>query len=137
MTLPPFVRSYEHWAPVVARVVFGAMFLMGASYKIPGTEGFLVESGMTAAAGIPFATVAVFLAFVLEVVAGIALVIGWQARRAGFVLAVFTLALAFIFYGNLADPMVMGQFVSHLGLVAGLLYVSVYGARHAAVRKDS
>lgn len=137
MTLPPFSRSYENWAPVVARVVFGALFLMGASFKIPGTEGFLMETGMAAAMGVPFATVAVFLAFVLEVVAGLALIIGWQARRAAFVLAVFTLALAFIFYGNVSDPMVMGQFVSHLGLVAGLLYISVYGARHAAVRKDS
>jgi putative oxidoreductase len=137
MNLPPFSRSYEQWAPVAARVIFGALFLMGASFKIPGTEGFLMEVGMTAAVGVPFATVAVFLAFLLEVVAGVALIIGWQARRAGFVLALFTLALAFIFYGNLSDPMIMGQFISHLGLVAGLLYVSVYGARYAAVKKDS
>lgn len=137
MHLPPYSRAYENWAPVLGRVILGGLFLMGASMKIPGTEGFVMEAGMTAAAGFPFATVAVFLAFVLEVLGGLALIVGFQARRAALLLALFTLLLAFVFYRDFSDPMIMGQFVSHLGLIAGLLFVSVYGARHAAVSKDA
>lgn len=128
---------YEKWAPVVGRVIFGLAFLLGAAFKIPGTAGFVMETGQAAAAGVPFAMVAVFLAFILELVAGLALVLGWRAREAAFVLAPYTLLLALIFYHNISDPMVMGMFVSHLVFVAGLLYVSVYGAQRVAVRKDA
>lgn len=129
-------RAYETWIPVVARIIFGLQFLMGAAFKIPGTAGFLMETQQTAAAGVPFAMVAVFLAFIVEVVAGLMLVFGWRAREAAFVLAPYTLLLGAIFYHDFSDPMIMGAFISHLSMVAGLLYVSVYGAQHKAMRKD-
>ncbi|MDB5189900.1 MAG: DoxX family protein [Parcubacteria group bacterium] len=131
-----YSRAYERWAPLVARVLLGGTFLMGAAFKIPGTQGFVMESGMAAAMGLPHASIFVTLAFVVEVVAGISLIIGWHARAAALVLAAFTLALALIFYTNFSDQMVMGEFISHLGLIAGLLYVSVYGAQTIAVRRD-
>ena len=136
MSIYPYSNSYEKWAPFVARLVFGFQFLLGAWFKVPGTAGFTAEAGMTAAAGVPFATVMVALAFLLEVVCGVALIIGWHTRRAAFVLAIFTLALAFIFYRNITDIQTMGMFVSHLGFVAGLLYVSVYGAKSVAISRD-
>ena len=134
MTLPYQTRAYETWAPFVARVLFAGAFLMGAAFKIPGTEGFGMEAAMTAAAGFPFATVAVFLAFLLEVVGGIALLIGWKTRLFAFILALFVALLAVVFYRDFSDPMTMGMFVSHLTFIAGLLYVSVYGAQHVAVK---
>jgi uncharacterized membrane protein YphA (DoxX/SURF4 family) len=138
MTLP-FLRSraYESWAPFLARVIFGIQFLMGAAFKIPGTAGFTAEAGMTAAAGVPFATAAVFVAFVLEVVAGICLIVGFKVRETGFVLAVFVAILTAVFYRNVADQMTMGMMMSHLAFIAGLLYVSVYGARSMAFKKDA
>ena len=136
MKLPHFSRSYQQFAPLVARVIFGGMFLMGAAFKIPGTAPFLGEVGMSAAQGLPFAMIFVALAFLLEVVCGIAVIVGWHTRHAAFVLAVFTAALTFIFHSDFADMNSIGQFVSHLGLIAGLLYVSVYGAQSFAVSKD-
>jgi putative oxidoreductase len=136
MALPHFSRPYETWAPFVARLLFGFQFLLGAFFKIPGTPGFAGEVAMSAQMGLPFATYFVALAFLLEVVCGVALIIGWHTRHAAMVLAVFTLALAVIFYSNLSDLMTMGMFVSHLGFIAGLLYVSVYGAQKVAVMKD-
>ncbi|HEV7121723.1 MAG TPA: DoxX family protein [Candidatus Paceibacterota bacterium] len=136
MIHPYRARAYEVWAPVIARVVFGLQFLLGAAFKIPGTAFFSGEVAQTAAAGVPFATVLVFLAFIIEVVCGLMLVFGWHARKAAFVLAPYTLILALVFYRNIADVNIMGEFISHLAFIAGLLYVSVYGAQHAAVRKD-
>lgn len=136
MIEPYRARAYEKWAPVIARIAFGLQFLLGAAFKIPGTPMFGMEVAQTAAAGVPLATVAVLLAFILEAAAGLMLVFGWHARKAAFVLAPYVLLLALIFYRNIADPMIMGEFVSHLAFIAGLLYVSVYGAQHFAVRKD-
>lgn len=134
MTLPHLTPAYERFAPVVARVLFGLIFLQGAFYKIPGTEMFSLQVAASEAAGIPFAAIAVTLAFVLEVVAGLALVIGWKTRTAAAALVVFVALIAFFFGRNLADQMQMMTFFSCLQLIAGLLYVSVYGAQHLAVK---
>lgn len=134
MALPHQTRAYETWAPVIGRILIAGAFLMGAAFKIPGTEGFTNEVAMSVAAGIPFATVAVFLAFILEVVAGVSLIIGWNTRLMAFLLTLFTLLLIFFFYRDISDPMKMGMLVSHLNLIAGLLYISVYGAQRMAVK---
>jgi putative oxidoreductase len=127
---------YENWAPVVARVVFGLVFLMSAFYKIPGTETFTMQVGMSADAGIPFATLAVGLAFVLEVVGGIALIAGWHTRMAAAALAAFVVLIALFFFRDWSDQTIMGNFISCMTQAAGLLYVSVYGARHFAYAPD-
>lgn len=132
----PHTRWWEVGAPVVARIIIGGQFLMGAMYKIPGSQGFTMEVGQSAAMGMSYASLYVTIAFALEVVCALAIILGWHARAAACVLAFFTLALAIIFYGNLSDPMTMGMFVSHMGLIAGLLFISVYGAKNFAVRKD-
>ncbi len=134
MALPFQTRAYETWAPVIGRVLIAGAFLMGAAFKIPGTSGFTNEVAMSAAAGIPFAMVAVFLAFILEVVAGVSLIIGWNTRLMAFLLMLFTLVLIFFFYRDISDPMKIGMLVSHLNLVAGLFYMSVYGAQKIAVK---
>jgi putative oxidoreductase len=145
-------RLYGIWAPFIARLFFGFQFLLGAAFKIPGTTGFAMEVTQTASAGVPFANVAVFLAFVLEVLGGLMLIVGFRARLAAFLLAGFTAILAFVFYrggfgvlvtlisgGVVSDPsdyMTMGMFVSHLAFIAGLLFVSVYGAKSLALKRD-
>ena len=132
-----YSRAYEIWVPTIVRVVFGLIFLMSAYFKIPGSESFHMQVEMSGAVGIPFPLIAVILAFVLEVVAGIALVIGWQTRTAALALAVFVMLIAVFFYRNWSDQAVFGLFMSCITQAGGLLYLSVYGARHIAVAKDA
>lgn len=134
MTLPFQARAYEKWAPFLGRVLFAALFLMAASGKIPGTPMYAMEVGMTAAAGVPFPEIAVFLALIVEGVGGLMLLFGWNARLAAFVLGLLTALLTAVFHMSFAGPAEIGQFISHLGLIAGLLYVSVYGAQSVAVK---
>ncbi len=134
MALPFQARAYETWAPVIGRVLLAVGFLIGAFFKIPGTEGYTMEVGMAAAVGIPFAAVAVFLAFILEIVASIAIIIGWKTRLFAFLLMLFTILVTALFHMTFADPMAFGMFVSHLSLIGGLLYLSVYGAQSMAVK---
>lgn len=137
MALPHYSHIYENWAPVLARLLFGLLFLHAAYYKIPGTETFLSEVNTTAQAGVPFAEVAVILALFLELIGGIALVIGWQTRTVAITLALFVLVLNLVFFRDFSDQLQLVFFMSNLGLIAGLLYVSVYGARYAAVDNDA
>jgi putative oxidoreductase len=134
MQIPPYSPAFERWAPAVARFIFGAQFVIGAFFKIIWHSG---EVAQTAAVGVPFPEVAVWLAFILEVGAALCLILGWRVRQVALILAAYVLLLAFLFYRNVADPMIMGQFISHLGFIAGLLYVSVYGAQQVALSPDS
>jgi putative oxidoreductase len=127
-------RAYETWAPFVARVILAFQFGLAALFKILMHAG---EVAQTAMVGVPFPEVAVWLAFVLEVAGAVCLIVGYRVRLVAAVLAPYVLLLAVLFYHNFSDPMIMGMFVSHLGLIAALLYVSVYGAQRIAVRKDS
>ena len=128
---------YEHWVPIVARTIFGLSFLMSAYYKLPGSESFAMQVGMSEAAGIPFAYFAVLLAFALELVGGLALIIGWHTRIFSFLLAGFVMLIALFFFRDWSDQQTMGNFISCCIEAAGLGYISVYGARHFAIRKDS
>lgn len=130
------IATFNVWAPVVARFAFAFVFLNSAWYKIPGSEFFAFQVETSAAAGIPFPTAAVLLAFVLEVVAAIMLIIGWYTRVAALALIVFVALIAAFFVRDFTDQMQMMTFFSCLQLIAGLLYVAVYGAKHVAVRKD-
>lgn len=135
MTLPHLTPQYERWAPFIARLIFGAAFLLSAFYKFPGSDSFNMQVGMTAEAGLPLASLLVTLAFILEIVAAIALIIGWHARTAAAALGVFILIIAFVFFRDVSDPAQFPMFMTCLELTAGLIYVSVYGAQSVAVKK--
>ncbi len=126
--------TYEKWAPVVARILLGLYFFHASVYKIPTTESFDMVVQSAAAVGLPFPTVAVFLAFILEFFGGIALLAGYHARHVAVLLAGFLVVIALFFYRNIADPMQMGMFLNCIAVAAGLLYVSVYGAQNAAIK---
>ncbi|MDR3559369.1 MAG: DoxX family protein [Candidatus Pacebacteria bacterium] len=136
MSYTPFSKTYENWAPVVGRIFIASVFLAGAWFKIPGTAGFSMEAGFTAAAGVPLAGIAVFLAFLLEVISGAALIIGWKTRPVAFILVLYIILLTLIFHLHFGTPQDIGMFIEHLALIGGLLYISVLGAPFAAVTKD-
>ncbi|MEK7639346.1 MAG: DoxX family protein [Patescibacteria group bacterium] len=136
MKLFYFSPAYENWAPTVVRIFFGFLFLMSAYYKIPGTATFSAQVEMSGAVGIPLPFIAVILAFILEIVAGVALIIGWHTRTAAIVLAAFVVLIILFFYRDWTDQANFASFMSGLAEAAGLIYISVYGAQHAAVAKD-
>lgn len=119
-----FFNIYERWASVIGRILLALVFLSGAYFKIPGTNMFRSEVGFTAAAGVPLPFVAVILAFFLEIIAAILLIIRRTTRITAFVLVLYTILLTFLFHFSFKNPQDIGMFISHLGLIGGLLYVS-------------
>jgi putative oxidoreductase len=107
-------------------------FAVAAYFKLTMFSGQVAE---TAAVGVPFASLAVALALLLEIVAVASLITGWQLRAVAFVLAPYIMLLAVIFYHNWSDMQMFGMFVSHLGLTAALLYVSVFGTSFMSIEK--
>ncbi len=133
MASAPYNRVWENWAPVVARLFLAIQFGLAAFFKIVAFAPQVAETG---ALGVPFPNIAVGLALILEIIAVISLLSGWQIRRVSAVLVFYVALLAVLFYHNWSDQMAFGAFVSHMGLIAALLYVSTYGAQHLSVNKN-
>jgi len=63
-----------------------------------------------------------------EVVAGIAILIGFQTRLVSYALAAFCIVSAAIFHNNLGDQTQSILFMTNLAMAGGYLALSVAGA---------
>jgi uncharacterized membrane protein YphA (DoxX/SURF4 family) len=114
-------------AILIARLIFGGVFVMAASFKFMGMEG---TAGYIASAGFPFALFLAWVAAFFEVALAIALLAGVFFSEAALLAAAYVLFLGFAFHGpshwagNQAE---FGFFVDHFTFVAGLLYAAVFG----------
>lgn len=120
---------------VIARVLLGLMFLLAGVSKFGNLQG---TAGYIASAGLPMASVLATLTALLEVVASVALIVGFKARYAALALAVFTLLASVLFHNFWAMPadkqMVQQlMFLKNLAVAGGLLLVFSFGAGPASV----
>jgi putative oxidoreductase len=120
---------------VIARVLLAAMFILAGFSKFGNLQG---TAGYIASGGLPMASVLAFLVASLEVVGGLALAIGFQARIAAAALAGFTLLATFLFHNFWAMPAEQAfvqqlMFMKNLAVVGGLLMVFSFGAGPASV----
>ena len=102
-----------------ARSLMAAIFILAGLSKITGYEGNLAYM---ASAGVPGFLLPAVIA--LEILGGIALVIGLQTRLAALGLAVFSISSALLFHFDLADQMQFIQFFKNLAMAGGLLLLA-------------
>lgn len=115
---------------LLGRFLLAALFLPAGIGKITGFSGTV---GYISSVGLPLPEVGAALALTVEIVGGIALIIGLGTRPAAFILALFTLAASFFFHnywGVPADQQMMQQllFYKNIAVVGGLLTVAAWGA---------
>ena len=112
------------------RLLMVALFLPAGLSKIAGFEGTV---GYIASVGLPMASLGAVLAIAVEVLAPLALLVGWRTRWAALVLAVFTLVASVFFHNFWAMPaeqqfMQQLMFMKNIGVVGGLLALAAFGA---------
>lgn len=124
-------------APVVvaARVLLALMFVGAGISKFAGLEG---TAGYIASKGLPLAGLLALGTATLEVVAGLALAFGLQARWAAGALALFTVAASLLFHNYWAMPADQAyvnqlMFMKNLAVAGGLLMVVAFGAGPASI----
>ena len=124
-------KGHELWAPVLGRVLIAVLFIMGGIGKIMNFGGSV---GYAETFSLPFPEVAIVLAIIIELGGGLLILFGVWTRFAAFILSLFLIIVTLIFHTNFADPNEMTQFLKNAAIIGGLLYVSVYGARKAALK---
>ena len=108
---------------VGARVFLGLLFLVAGLGKLGNVDGF---AGYMASGGIP-----AFLAWpavLFEILAGAAIIAGFQTRLAALALAAFCVVTAVLYHFVPADQMQMTQFFKNIGLAGGYLLLANAGS---------
>ena len=122
---------------LIGRILLAAVFLVSGFGKLSGFAGV---AGAIASKGLPAAQVFAVATIVIEVGAGLMLVVGWKARWAAVLLAGFTAIVTFFFHNFWALPeaqkmMQQTQFLKNLALIGGLLMVVAFGPGRLSVDK--
>lgn len=85
--------------------------------------------------GMPAVQLLWLAAIVLELGAGVALLLGFRARIAAAALIAFTLIASFIFHSDFADQIQQIMFMKNLAIIGGLLMVTQHGPGNIALRR--
>jgi putative oxidoreductase len=109
---------------VIARGLLSFIFIYAGLGKI---SAYAATQGYMDSMGVPGALLP--LVILLEIVGGIAVLLGWKMRLSGFLLAGFSLLSALIFHSNLADQMQSILFMKNMAIAGGLLLL-VSGETH-------
>jgi putative oxidoreductase len=120
---------------VIGRVLLALMFVMSGINKLGNLGG---TAGYIASGGLPAPMLLAVLAGLLEVVAGIALAVGFQARWAALALAIFTLIASVFFHAFWSVPADQAfvqqlMFMKNLAVAGGMFVVAALGAGPASV----
>jgi putative oxidoreductase len=110
---------------LVARVLLSFMFIMAGAQKFTDLAG---TAGYISSVGLPAGSLLAPLSGAFEVLAGLAVLVGFQTRIASILLALFCVFTAVFFHFAPADMMQMLFFNKNLTIAGGLLALSVAGA---------
>jgi len=115
---------------LIARILLAAIFISAGFSKLFGFDGTVAY---IASKGLPAPVVLAALTTALEILGGIAIVIGFKARIAGLLLGGFTILAAFIFHSFWAVPADQAyiqniMFMKNLSMAGGLFLLTVFGA---------
>ena len=108
---------------VAGRLLLAAIFILSGLQQIPdfaGTQEFMASKGVP---GILLPAV-----IALEIIGGLAIVVGWKTRIFAFLLAGYSLLAAVLFHTDFADAQQYYSFMKNLGMAGGFLFLVANGA---------
>lgn len=109
---------------LIGRVLMSIIFITAGYGKLGGVEG---TAGYMASMGIPLPSVTVWLVIALELLGGIALLLGFFTRYVSWALAAFCLLSGYLAHFQPDDQMQMISFMKNLAIAGGFLVLAVHG----------
>jgi len=108
---------------VAGRVLIAAIFIIAGYEQIhdfAGTQEFMESKGIPG--------ILLYVVIALELLGGLAIVVGWKVRTVAFLLAGYSLLAAVLFHTNFADEQQFYSFLKNLGMAGGFLFLVTNGA---------
>jgi putative oxidoreductase len=121
------------YLPALGRLLLSSIYIWSGYLKLMDPGG---TAQYFASDGVPAPSLMVWVAVVVELLGGLAILVGWQTRFAAAVLVVWSLATGFAVHlvagMTEADAMVaydnMIHFYKNLSIAGGFVYVLAFGA---------
>ena len=113
----------KSYAGLVARILLSILFITAGYSKLGGVEG---TAAYMASQGVP--GILVWPTIALELLGGLAILVGFQTRSIALALAGFSVLAGMIFHFVPGDQMQMISLYKNLGLAGGFLLLAANGA---------
>jgi len=110
---------------LLGRILLAVIFLLSGFGKLTAIAG---TAGYFGSLGLPLPTVTAIVVGLIELLGGLAILVGFQTRTVAWVLAVFTIATGLVAHMNWADQMQMINFLKNLAITGGFLVLASSGA---------
>jgi len=121
----PQTSSAASLGILVGRILLSIMFIVAGYGKLTAIAG---TAGWFASIGLPVPTVTAVVVGLVELVGGIAILVGYQTRIGALILAAFTVAATLIAHTDLADQVQQLFFMKNLSVTGGFLVLAAAGA---------
>ena len=115
---------------LIGRIFISALFLISALNKILN-----LDESISWMEGFEVPGLFIYPAIAIEIILPIFVILGYQARIAAGVLAIFCVATAFIFHFDFSNQSQLVSFLKNLGLAGGFLFIVANGTKDWAVDK--
>ncbi|WP_417410838.1 DoxX family protein [Hoeflea sp.] len=110
---------------LIGRVLMSIIFIMAGISKLGAVAG---TAGYMASMGIPLPNITVWLVIALELLGGVAILLGFFTRYAAWALAAFCVASGYLGHFQPEDQMQMISFMKNLAMAGGFLVLATTGA---------
>lgn len=110
------------WVMLAGRVLISYMFIMSGWGKIGGLEGTLGYMDMMGVPGI-----LIYPTILVEILGGLAVMVGYQTRIAALLLAGFCMLSALLFHFDLSNSMQTIMFNKNISIAGGFLFLVAMG----------
>jgi len=111
-------------AALAGRILIAVIFLLSGIDKV---THYAQTLGYMTKAGLPFPQTLLVASAVIEIVCALAIIVGWRARWAAIVLAIWMIPVTLTFHNPAAGQDAMIHFMKNVGIEGGLLMVFAFG----------
>ena len=115
----------------LGRLLISALFLLSAYNKI-----FSIDGTMSWMEGFGVPGFLLYAVIVIEIILPLFVIVGYKARIAAALLAIFCVATAFIFHLDFSNQIQLVSFLKNIGLAGGFLFIVVNGTRDWSVDRE-
>ncbi len=115
---------------LVGRILLSILFITAGYGKLTALGG---TAGYFGSMGLPLPMVTAILVTAVELLGGIAILIGLFTRPAAYLLALFCVATAFVGHGDFSVAGNDIHFMKNLAIAGGFLVLATFGARALSV----
>jgi putative oxidoreductase len=119
------VASNSSVTILLGRTLLAVIFLLSGFGKLTAIAG---TAGYFGSLGLPLPMVTAIVVGLIELLGGLAILVGFQTRSTAWVLAIFTVATALVAHTGWADQMQMINFLKNLAITGGFLLLASSGA---------